>query len=72
MTANIDTKKFKVVYRCLDKENKLCYVTVDCFGPNIPESTIDNEKMLIDISKDEFERLNVTPLGVEGLDYDAN
>lgn len=54
----------------MDKDNKVCYVTVDCYGPNIPENTLDNEQMLIAICQDEFDRLNVTPLKVEGLDYE--
>lgn len=70
MTANKETKKFKTVFRCIDKDYKVCYVTVDCYGPNIPENTSDNEQMLIDICQAEFDRLNVTPLKVEGLDYE--
>ena len=70
MTANEDIKKFKTIFRCLDKDNIVCYITIDCFGPNIPENNSANELMLIDICKDEFERLNVTPLKVEGLDYE--
>lgn len=70
MTASEDIKKFKTVFRCIDKDNKVCYVTVDCYGPNIPENTSDNELMLIDICKEEFDRLNVTPLKVEGLDHE--
>lgn len=70
MTAKEDIKKFKTIFRCRDKDNKLCYVTVDCHGPNIPENTPDNEQMLIAICQDEFYRLNVTPLKVEGLDYE--
>lgn len=70
MTAKEDVKKFKTIFRCIDKDNKLCYVTVDCHGPNIPENTPDNEQMLIAICQDEFDRLNVTPLKVEGLDYE--
>ena len=62
MTANEDIKKFKTVFRCLDKDNKVCYVTVDCYGPDIPDNCSDNELMLIDICKEEFDRLNVTPL----------
>ena len=70
MTANEDIKKFKTVFRCLDKDNKVCYVTVDCYGLNIPENNIDNEQMLIAICQAEFDRLNVTPLKVEGLDHE--
>ena len=70
MTASEDIKKFKTVFRCLDKDNKVCYVTVDCYGPNIPDNSSDNELMLIDICKEEFDRLNVTPLKVEGLDHE--
>lgn len=70
MTAKDDIKKFKTVFRCIDKDNKVCYVTVDCYGTNIPENTSDNELMLLDICKEEFDRLNVTPLKVEGLDYE--
>ena len=70
MTANEDIKKFKTVFRCIDKDNKVCYVTVDCYGPNIPDNSSDNELMLIDICKEEFDRLNVTPLKVEGLDHE--
>ena len=70
MTASEDIKKFKTVFRCLDKDNKVCYVTVDCYGPDIPDNSSDNELMLIDICKDEFDRLNVTPLKVEGLDHE--
>lgn len=70
MTANEDIKKFKTVFRCLDKDNKVCYVTVDCYGPNIPENNIYNEQMLIAICQAEFDRLNVTPLKVEGLDHE--
>ena len=70
MTAKEDVKKFKTIFRCIDKGNKLCYVTVDCHGPNIPENTPDNEQILIAICQDEFDRLNVTPLKVEGLDYE--
>lgn len=54
----------------MDKDNKVCYVTVDCYGPNIPENTPENEQMLIAICQEEFDRLNVTPLKVEGLDYE--
>lgn len=71
MIANVDTKKFKTVFRCIDKDNKVCYVTVDCYGPNIPTNNSDNELMLIDICKEEFDRLNVTPLKVEGLNHDC-
>ena len=70
MTANEDIKKFKTVFRCLDKDNKVCYVTVDCYGPDIPANNSDNELMLIDICKEEFDRLNVTPLKVEGLEHE--
>ena len=70
MTANEDIKKFKTVFRCIDKDNKVCYVTVDCYGPDIPDNSSDNELMLIDICKEEFDRLNVTPLKVEGLDHE--
>ncbi len=70
MTASEDIKKFKTVFRCIDKDNKVCYVTVDCYGPNIPDNSSDNELMLIDICKEEFDRLNVTPLKVEGLDHE--
>ena len=70
MTANEDIKKFKTVFRCIDKDNKVCYVTVDCYGPDIPANNSDNELMLIDICKKEFDRLNVTPLKVEGLDHE--
>lgn len=70
MTANEDIKKFKTIFRCLDKDNKVCYVTVDCYGPDIPDNSSDNELMLIDICKEEFDRLNVTPLKVEGLDHE--
>ena len=65
MTAN-----FKTIFKCKDIEDNICYVTVDCVGPNIPEQNIDNEKMLIDICQAEFDRLNVTPINVEGLNYD--
>lgn len=70
MTAKEDIKYFKTVFRCRDKDNKLCYVTVDCYGQNIPENTLYNEQMLTAICQDEFDRLNVTPLKVEGLDYE--
>ena len=70
MTANEDIKKFKTVFRCIDKDNKVCYVTVDCYGPDIPDNSSYNELMLIDICKEEFDRLNVTPLKVEGLDHE--
>jgi hypothetical protein len=70
VTANEDIKKFKTIFRCIDKDNKVCYVTVDCYGPNIPENTLDNERMLIAICQAEFARLNVTPLKVEGLDHE--
>ena len=70
MTAKEDIKHFKTVFRCIDKDNKVCYVTVDCYGPNIPENTSDNEQMLIAICQDEFDRLNVAPITVEGLDYE--
>lgn len=70
MTAKEDIKHFKTVFRCIDKDNKVCYVTVDCHGPNIPENTQDNEQMLIAICQAEFDRLNVVPLKVEGLDYE--
>lgn len=70
MTAKEDIKHFKTIFKCMDKDNKVCYVTVDCYGPNIPENTLDNEQMLIAICQDEFDRLNVTPLKVEGLDYE--
>ena len=70
MTANEDIKKFKTVFRCIDKDNKVCYVTVDCYGPDIPDNSSDNELMLIDICKEEFDRLNVTPLKVEGLEHE--
>ena len=70
MTANEDIKKFKTVFRCLDKDNKVCYVTVDCYGPDIPANNSDNELMLIAICQAEFDRLNVTPLKVEGLDHE--
>ena len=65
MTAN-----FKTIFKCKDIENNICYVTVDCFGPAIPEQSIANEKMLIDICQDEFKRLNVIPINVEGLNHD--
>lgn len=65
MTAN-----FKTIFKCKDVEDNICYVTVECFGPNILEQSIANEKMLIDICIEEFNRLNVTPLNVEGLDYE--
>lgn len=70
MTANEDIKKFKTIFRCIDKDNKVCYVTVDCYGPDIPANNSDNELMLIDICIEEFDRLNVTPLKVEGLDHE--
>lgn len=70
MTANEDIKKFKTVFGCLDIENKECYVTVVCFGPYIPENTLDNEQMLIAICQAEFDRLNVVPLKVEGLNHE--
>lgn len=65
MTAN-----FKTIFKCKDADDTICYVTIDCFGPNIPEQSIANEKMLIDICIEEFNRLNVTPLNVEGIDYE--
>ena len=71
MTANEDIKKFKTIFKCIDKDNKVCYVTIDCFGPNIPENTQDNEQMLIDICQVEFNRLNVEPIKVEGIDHDC-
>ena len=70
MTAKDTIKHFKTVFRCIDKDNKVCYVTVDCYGPSIPENKSDNEQMLIDICQAEFDRLNVTPLKVEGLNHD--
>ena len=70
MTANEDIKKFKTIFKCMDKANKVCYVTIDCFGPNIPENTQDNEQMLIDICQVEFNRLNVEPIKVEGLNHE--
>lgn len=70
MIVNEDIKKFKTVFRCIDKDNKVCYVTVDCYGPDIPANNSDNELMLIDICKEEFDRLNVTPLKVEGLEHE--
>lgn len=70
MTAKDTIKHFKTVFRCMDKYNKVCYVTVDCYGPDIPSNSSDNEQMLIDICQVEFDRLNVTPLKVEGLDYE--
>lgn len=70
MIANEDIKKFKTVFRCIDKDNKVCYVTVDCYGPDIPANNSDNEQMLIAICKEEFDRLNVTPLKVEGLEHE--
>lgn len=70
MTANEDIKKFKTVFRCLDKDNKVCYVTVDCFGPSIPEETPENEQMLFKICIADFDRLNVIPLRVEGIDHE--
>ena len=71
MTAKDTIKHFKTVFRCIDKDNKVCYVTVDCYGPNIPENTPGNEQMLIGICQVEFDRLNVTPLKVEGLNHDC-
>ena len=71
MTANEDIKKFKTIFKCMDKSNKVCYVTIDCFGPNIPENTQDNEQMLIDICQVEFNRLNVEPIKVEGINHDC-
>lgn len=71
MTANEDIKHFKTVFRCIDKDDKVCYGTIDCYGPNIPENTLDNEQMLIDICQAEFDRLNVTPLKVEGINHDC-
>lgn len=65
MTAN-----FKTIFKCKDADDTICYVTIDCFGPNIPEQNIANERMLIEICQDEFDRLNVKPLKVEGLNYD--
>lgn len=70
MTAKDDIKHFKTVFKCLDKDNKVCYVTVDCYGPDIPANSSDNELMLIDICQAEFDRLNVAPITVEGLDYE--
>lgn len=54
----------------MDKDNKVCYVTVDCYGPYILENNFDNERMLITICQDEFDRLNVAPLKVEGLNHE--
>lgn len=68
MTAEL--YNFKVVYKCVNEAQEIVYVTVDCYGPNIPEESEENISMLIDISKDEFIRLNVIPLNVEGIDYE--
>lgn len=65
MTADIFN--YKVAFECLDTENTQCYVTIDCYGPNIPEDSSDNSLMLIDICKSEFTRLGVKPLRVEGI-----
>ena len=65
MTAN-----FKTIFKCKDVNDTICYVTIDCVGPNIPEQSIANEKMLIEICQDEFTRLNVTPINVEGIYYE--
>lgn len=54
----------------MDKANKVCYVTIDCFGPNIPENTQANEQMLIDICQVEFNKLNVEPIKVEGINHE--
>ena len=70
MTANEDIKKFKTIFRCRDKDNKVCYVTIDCFGPSIPTDTIENEQMLCKICIEEFDILNVIPLRVEGIDHE--
>ena len=69
MTADIF--KYKVVFECLDTENTQCYVTIDCYGPNIPEDSSDNSLMLIYICKSEFTRLGVKPLRVEGINNDC-
>lgn len=69
MTAEI--VKFKVVFKCLDTENTECYVTIDCYGPNVPEDSSDNSLMLIDICTSEFTRLGVKPLRVEGINNDC-
>lgn len=69
MTAEI--VKFKVVFKCLDTENTECYVTIDCYGPNVPEDSSDNSLMLIDICTSEFTRLDVKPLRVEGINDDC-
>lgn len=68
MTAEL--KKFKTVYKCVNEAQEIVYVTVDCYGPNIPEESEDNIAMLIDIAKEEFIRLNVIPVNVEGIDYE--
>lgn len=70
MTANVDIKKFKTIFRCIDKDNKVCYVEVDCAGPYIHENNFDNERMLITICQAEFDRLNIVPLRVEGLNHE--
>ena len=69
MTAEI--VKFKVIFKCLDIENIECYVTIDCYGPNVPEDSSDNSLMLIDICTSEFARLGVKPLRVEGINDDC-
>ena len=69
MTADI--VNYKVVFECLDTENTQCYVTIDCYGPNVPEDSHDNSLMLIDICKSEFTRLGVKPLRVEGINNDC-
>lgn len=68
MTAEL--KRFKPVYKCINEAQEIVYVTVDCYGPNIPEESEDNIAMLIDIAKEEFIRLNVIPVNVEGIDYE--
>ena len=71
MTANEETKKFKTIFKCVDIDNNICYVTVDCFWPSIHEETPENEQMLFKICIAEFDRLNVIPLKVEGINHDC-
>ena len=69
MTAKL--VKYKVIFKCLDSTDTTCYVTVDCYGPNIPEESIENKLMLMYICIKEFTRLNVKPLDVEGINDDC-
>ena len=69
MTAEI--VKFKVIFKCLNTENIECYVTIDCYGPNVTEDSSDNILMLIYICTYEFTRLGLKPLRVEGINNDC-